>query len=163
MKPFQGTEPKEILSHLRRQRIDEHVESIFFSAIVPHARSFTLEEHWRRFKLIVACPEVYQRLGITTLPSQSPESLHRTVGWEVVGALANLLLRSKAVDDGKTALELSRSYLDIATNGQVTSVEGYACCDPWCDWFTDELGANQTCLVGFHNDWWLIVVNDPYC
>lgn len=166
MSPFGGVIPDKILASLAQARKVERFESFLFRASVPSVDASVIGDHWRRFKLIVGCSEVYERLSITSLPLQMPIHLRYTKGLEVAGTLANLLIKLQAIDNSYRALQLSYDYLELATNGQLRGVEAYACDDAWCEWFLEDSdlpGVYATSLIGLNNEWWLLVAANNYC
>src|SRR5690349_12420511 len=112
-KPFNGIEPREILEAIRRD--SSEVASVQFRAQVPPHRTLSPNEQWLRVKLVLGCSEVYEALGITSLPMQFPAEFNYARGFEVIGTLANILahggVHREFVDNQNEALATSQRYL----------------------------------------------------
>lgn len=162
IKPFNGVEPTEILAALHRDCVPEQIVSIMFLANVPPVRSLNEREQWLRLKGILGCQTVYDALGISSLPIDPPGTFHYAHGLEIIGTIANLLMRGgvhrKFADDRDAALSLSREFIDPAILGQYETVESYSCRDGWCNWFIGEVILDETLLIGNRGEWWLLAV-----
>lgn len=67
-------------------------------------------------------------------------------------------IHERFVDDYESALTLSRDFLDHALVRCYGGVEAYSCHDPWCEWFIGEGMLDETMLLGYGYDWWLLAV-----
>lgn len=159
--PFQRADVTPILERLLRDCDPEHIVSLFFRAAVPPAHSTDTTEQWLRLRGILGCHEVYEALGLQSLPTKAPASFNYATGLEVIGTLANLLMRggvhSKFVDDCDEAITLSREFLDKASYGRY-EVEAYSSREPWCEWFIGEGILDETVLIGWYDEWWLLAI-----
>lgn len=159
---FNSADPTAIHEALARDCRPDQIASVFFRTTVPPVRTIDESEQWLRLRGILGCPEVFQTLGIKSLGIDIPASFHYASGLETIGSLANLLTRGgvhrKFVDDDDHALRIARDFLDVAFLRQYGSAEAYSCRDPWCDWFVGELVLDETVLIGYRDDWWLLAV-----
>jgi len=162
MKPFHGANPAKILAAIYRDCAPEQVVSLLFWSDAPPFRTVAAGEQWSRLQVILGCTEVYNALGISSLPGQIPADFHYATGLETIGTLANLLqhggVHQRFVDDYEHALWESRQFLDAALLDYYETAEAYSCHARWCDWFIGDEILDETVLLGNRGDWWLLAV-----
>lgn len=162
LKPFNNTEPADILAALYRGCDPAQVVSIQFRAEVPPARTIDPLDQWRRIKLILGCEEVHNAFGVRSFPIDVPAVFNYATGLETIGTLANLLTRGgvhrRFVEDNDQAFDAAKTYLNRALLGELASTEAYSCRDGWCDWFLSDFVLDETILLGDRGDWWLLAV-----
>ncbi len=160
--PFQRADVTPIRDALLRDCDPADIVSVYFRAAVPPVRSIDSAEQWLRLRGILGCREVYEALGIKSLPIESPATFNYATCLEVIGTLANLLMRggvhNKFVDNCDEAITRSRRFLDSAFGGQYDSVEAYSSREPWCEWFVGDRILDETVLIGRYDEWWLLAV-----
>lgn len=159
---FNNADPSAVHDALGRDCAPDQIASVFFRVKVPPARTNAESEQWLRLRGILGCPEVYQAFGINSLPIDIPATFNYATGLETIGTLANLLthggVHRKFVDGTDDALGIAREFLDAALLRQYDLVEAYSCRDSWCDWFVGERVLDETVLIGYRDEWWLLAV-----
>jgi hypothetical protein len=162
LSPFQKADTAPIRDALLRDCDPAQIVAVYFRASMPPVRSINVTEQWLRLQGILGRAEVYELLGIKSLPLNVPATFNYAIGLETIGTLANLLLRGgihhKFVDGYDEAISLSRNFLDNALLHNYDSVEAYSSREPWCDWFVGEQILDETVLIGQRDEWWLFAI-----
>lgn len=150
-----------IISALERGCVE--IASVRFQAKVPGVSSYDEANPWRRVSSILACPEVYGTLGISSLSIEAPAQFRHACGFEVIGTVANLLtlggFHRDFVESSGEALAIARECLDPVFLGsrRYRGLEAYSSGQAWCPWFIGEV-LDATILLGYGAEWWLLTV-----